>query len=53
MAFEETSLVASHETPATDRTPGPAKALSIGLVVWIIAGGLAVLGVFSFLQSHG
>lgn len=46
--------VAEHETPATDRTTTTAaKALSIGLIVWIPVGVLAVLGVFTFLQSHG
>ena len=53
MSSKKETPVAEHETPATDRTPTPAKALSIGLIVWILVGGLAVLGVFSFLQSRG
>lgn len=53
MPSEKETPVAEHETPATDHTPTAAKALSVGLLVWILAGALAVLGVFSFLQSRG
>ena len=41
------------ETPSDERTPGPARALSVALIVWIVAGALAALGVFSFLQGRG
>lgn len=45
--------VFERETPETHRAATAAKALSIGLLVWMIVGGLAILGVFTFLQSHG
>lgn len=53
MISKKETPVADHETTATGRTPTAAKALSIGLIVWVLVGALAVLGVFTFLQSHG
>lgn len=53
MPSEKETPVAEHETPENDVTPTAAKALSVGLIVWIIVGALAVLGVFGFLQSQG
>jgi hypothetical protein len=50
---EKETPASTHEIPATDRTPGLAKAFSIALIVWLVVGALAVLGVFSFLQSRG
>lgn len=46
MAADEGTPVAEHETPATDRTPEPAKKLTIGLLVWILAAALVVLGAY-------
>ncbi|MET0407531.1 MAG: hypothetical protein ABW006_04100 [Hyphomicrobium sp.] len=53
MVDQKETAVSEHETPANDRTPTAAKALSIGLIVWVLVGALAVLGVFSFLQTRG
>jgi hypothetical protein len=49
MSTQHETAVAEHETPQTDRTPAPAKALTIGLVIWLVAGGLAVLAAYAFL----
>ena len=46
MATDKETPVAEHETPATDRTPEPAKRLTVGLLVWILAAALVVLGVY-------
>lgn len=48
MPSEKETVVAEHETPATDHTPEPAKKLSIGLMVWILVAALAVLAVYGF-----
>jgi len=48
---ENGTAAAKHETPATDKKPTAARALSIGLVGWILVGG-AVLGLFSFLHER-
>lgn len=51
---EHETAVSEHETPKTDHTPFPAKVLTIGLVVWLVVGGLAVLGTYSYLlQGRG
>ncbi|WP_211910732.1 hypothetical protein [Tardiphaga alba] len=48
------TAVAEHETPQNDHTPFPAKVLTISLVVWLVLGGLAVLGTYSYLlQGRG
>jgi hypothetical protein len=49
MPADRETAVAPHETPQTDHTPVPAKMLTIGLVVWLLGGGLAVLGAYAFL----
>ncbi len=49
MPADQETAVAPHETPQTDHTPAPAKTLTIGLVVWLLVGGLAVLGVYAFI----
>ena len=49
MPADQETAVAPHETPQTDHTPVPAKILTIGLVVWLLVGGLAVLGAYAFL----
>jgi hypothetical protein len=46
MPSEKETVVAEHETPATDHTPEPAKKLTIGLAVWILVASLAVLAVY-------
>lgn len=54
MPSECETAVSEHETPSTDHTPFPAKVLTISLVIWVIVGGLAVLGTDSFvLQGRG
>lgn len=54
MPAEKETAVAEHETPQTDHTPFSAKMLTIGLVIWLLVGGLAILGVYAFLlQGHG
>lgn len=46
MAADRETPVAEHGTPATDHTPEPAKKLTIGLLVWILAAALVVHGVY-------
>ena len=54
MPAEQETAVSEHETPQTDHTPFPAKVLTISLVIWLIVGGLAVLGTYSYLlQGRG
>lgn len=54
MPDQNETAVAEHETPKTDHTPFPAKVLTISLVVWLVVGGLAVLGAYSYLlQGRG
>jgi hypothetical protein len=51
---EHETAVFKHETPQTDHTPFPAKVLTISLVIWLVVGGLAVLGTYSYLlQGRG
>ncbi|MET0968543.1 MAG: hypothetical protein ABWY18_05010 [Tardiphaga sp.] len=38
------------DTTNTDQTPAPAKALSIGLLVWCGFGALILLGVYYLIQ---
>lgn len=52
MPSTKDTAVSEHETPQTDHTPFPARILTIGLAIWLIVGGLAVLGTYSFLL-HG
>lgn len=47
MAADKETPVAEHETPATDRTPEPAKKLTIVLLAWILAAALVVLGLYA------
>jgi hypothetical protein len=47
MPIDKETLVAEHETPATDHTPEPVKKLTIGLAAWVLAGGLAVLAFYA------
>jgi hypothetical protein len=49
MPADQETAVAPHETPQTDHTLAPAKMLTIGPVVWLLVGGLAVLGAYAFL----
>ncbi len=49
MPSDRETAVAEHETPATDHTPEPARKLTIGLIAWVLVGGLAVLGVYGFI----
>lgn len=54
MPVDRETAVSEHETPRTDHTPFPAKVLTIGLLIWLAVGGLAVLGTYSFLlQGRG
>lgn len=54
MHSSKETAVSEHETPQTDHTPFPAKVLTISLVIWLVVGGLAVLGTYSYLlQGRG
>jgi hypothetical protein len=50
MPAEHETAVAQHETPQTDHTPAPAKAITIGLVAWCLFGGLLILGAYALLR---
>jgi hypothetical protein len=50
MPSQHETAVAEHETPQTDHTPAPAKALSIGLVIWVLVAGLVALGAYALLR---
>jgi hypothetical protein len=45
-----TDMSSERETSGPDRTPEPARKLSIGLLVWCGFGALILLGVYYLIQ---